>query len=368
MERAFIIYSQFFDRNGEEIRIGGIETYIYNLCKLFFSIDVTPIVYQFANKEFVRTYHDIKVVGVKAVSKNYKKNSRILAKKIQSIFNDERDIIIFASEEFVVPFRAKKVIAIQHGISWDIPNTAHFFFNYLRNAMRALVEYRRLRKCSHVVCVDYNFLNWYRAVFRKYDSKKFYAIPNFCNVVNVDRKPIFKEQISIIFARRFVEYRGAILFAKVAKRILQTYPGSRICFAGKGPCESQMKAIIGDSSNVLFTSYLAEESITYHSNFDIAVIPTIGSEGTSLSLLEAMAAGCAIVSTNVGGITNLLIDGYNGRIVNATEEEVYSAVEQFIENEQLRKFCIENGKQIAHSAFSEKVWINKWLRLLNTMK
>ena len=35
---------------------------------------------------------------------------------------------------------------------------------------------------------------------------------------------------------------------------------------------------------------------------DICVIPSIGSEATSLACLEALASGCAVVATNVGGL------------------------------------------------------------------
>ncbi|WP_420491566.1 glycosyltransferase [Neobacillus drentensis] len=53
----------------------------------------------------------------------------------------------------------------------------------------------------------------------------------------------------------------------------------------------------------------------------------LGSEGTSLSLLEAMAAKCAEIATNVGGMTNIILDNYNGLIINPDESELYLALE-----------------------------------------
>lgn len=368
MKHAYIVYSQFFDRNGEEVRIGGIETYICNLCRVLISTDICPVIYQFANKDFTKEHDGIKVVGVTVTSKNYKKNSRILTKKIQEIFNYESDIIIFASEEYVVPFKSENVVTVQHGISWDIPNDNNVWLNYVKNSIRALIEYRRLEKCSHVICVDYNFLNWYRAVFKKYDYQKFYAIPNFCDTSYTAPDKAPNDCVKIVFARRFVKHRGAILFADVAKKIAQKYPDTQICFAGEGPCDREMKAILADCANVTFTSFTADESVAFHSDFDIAVVPTVGSEGTSLSLLEAMAAGCAVVSTNVGGITNILIDGYNGSIVNATEEDVYLAVEKLIQDKKMRCFYAEKGKETARNAFSKKIWESKWLDIINALK
>ena len=367
MKHAYIIYSQFFDQKGEQIQIGGIETYIYNLCKVLLTAHISPIIYQFADKDFIKEYKNIKVVGTKITSTNYSKNSRVLTKKIQEFFDYENDILIFASEEYVVPFKSKNVVTIQHGISWDIPNDNNVWLNYFKNSIRALIEYRRLDNCSHVVCVDYNFLNWYRAIFKKYDYKKFHAIPNFCDTSYVKKDPPQKDNIKIVYARRFVKHRGAILFANVAKRILEKYPNVEICFAGKGTCESEMKNILSKCINVTFTSFTPDESIAFHSDFDIAVIPTIGSEGTSLSLLEAMAAGCAVVSTNVGGITNILIDGYNGSIVNATEEDIYSAVERLINDKEKRSFYKLKAKETVKYSYSKEKWESHWLDIIRNI-
>ena len=367
MKHAYIVYSQFFDRNGEEIRIGGIETYVYNLCKVFISTDICPIIYQFANKDFIKEYETIKVIGVKVTSNNYKKNSRILATKIQTVFNYENDIMIFASEEYVVPFKSKSVLTIQHGISWDIPNNHNVWLNFVKNSIRALIEYKRLQKCSHVICVDYNFLNWYRAIFKKYDCQKFYTVPNFCDTSYIGNIRTPRKNIKIVFARRFVKHRGAILFANVAKQVLEKYPEVEICFAGEGSCEDEIKEILSNCSNVTFTSFSADESIVFHSGFDIAVVPTIGSEGTSLSLLEAMAAGCAVVCTNVGGMTNIILNGYNGIMISPSEEELYGALKDLIENHELRKFLSQKAVETVSSAFSKEKWEQSWLKVISNM-
>lgn len=367
MRHAYIIYSQFFDRSGEKIQIGGIETYIYNLCKVLFSENLTPIIYQFADKDFFKEYCGIKVAGVKVNSRRYKKNSKLVVKKIEENFDIEEDLLIFASEEYVVTTKAIHVIALQHGVSWDVPNDKKVLTNYVKNMTRAIIEYKRIKKCSYVICVDYNFLNWYRATFRKMDYEKFKAIPNFCETSPCPKEALKKDGVTIVFARRFVKHRGAILFANVAKRILDEYANVKICFAGDGICKKEMKAILYSFPNVTFTSFSADKSVEFHSNFDIAVVPTIGSEGTSLSLLEAMAAGCSVISTNVGGITNILIDRYNGRIVNATEEEIYLAVKELINNRELRLSYAQKGKEVAQVAFSKKIWEEKWRCFLQSI-
>ena len=48
---------------------------------------------------------------------------------------------------------------------------------------------------------------------------------------------------------------------------------------------------------------------------DIVLIPTKAAEGTSLSCLEAMASGRAVIAGCVGGLSDLIVDGYNGLLL-----------------------------------------------------
>lgn len=49
-----------------------------------------------------------------------------------------------------------------------------------------------------------------------------------------------------------------------------------------------------------------------------------------------MAAGCAVICTNVGGMTNIIIDGYNGLMINPDEDSLYKALDRLIEDKLLR--------------------------------
>ena len=53
---------------------------------------------------------------------------------------------------------------------------------------------------------------------------------------------------------------------------------------------------------------------------DISIIPTLHSEGTSFTCLESMASQLPIIASNVGGLGNLIIDGFNGILINPNEK------------------------------------------------
>ena len=115
---------------------------------------------------------------------------------------------------------------------------------------------------------------------------------------------------------------------------------------------------------MIFTQYDAQNSIHFHQHYDIAVVPTTGSEGTSLSLLEAMSASCATICTNVGGMTNIIINGYNGLMVNPNIEELYEALKIVIKDKQLRESIAKKGHETVTKAFSLSKWENEWTTIL----
>jgi glycosyltransferase involved in cell wall biosynthesis len=94
-------------------------------------------------------------------------------------------------------------------------------------------------------------------------------------------------------------------------------------------------------------------------HMDIALIPTKGTEGTSLSCLEAMAAGCAVIASPVGGLTDLIIDDYNGLLVKPTPSHLIAAIDLLINDHLQRERLGEKARETA-AAFSLERWREKW--------
>lgn len=359
--KVYILYSNFYSRDGKQITIGGIQTYILNLCKVVKEIGKKPIIMQLANKPFETIYKDIPVIGVfnSSTPKNKKK---ALFNKCLEMYDKEKDIIIFASDDVSVKNNEKNVISIQHGIFWDVSRHLEYSniqnrFYFLVRSFEAFRTINRVSRCSLLVCVDYNFQNWYRTQLA-YPEVSTVVIPNFTRIPQyVSRE---EKEISIIFARRFFEYRGTRIFANAIEKILDNYSKVSVTFAGEGPDEEYLKKKFLKNKNVTFTKYESNESIEVHQQFNIAVVPTTGSEGTSLSLLEAMAAGCAVVSTDVGGLTNIILNNYNGLLIPPEEISLYNAIESLITNPELMNKLSKNAYESVKNSFDLTSWKNKW--------
>ncbi len=358
----YIIHDKIFHNN--KLCIGGIQTYLYNLAYILASENEVRLC-QIGENYAIRNIEGVDVVDVPS-------------KKVCDIVNSQHldikksDIVIWGTDSY-----SKKgdfiSISIQHGVGFDYTNTESVLKKYIMHSPLGHVFklVQRLKslyfstQSNYIVCVDYNYLNWYRTYTRRNTSSKLVTIPNFTEVPNIyTNKVVDENRIKIVFARRFIEKRGVYVFCNAIEKLLSNYDTFEVTFAGDGPLKSYIESRFCNNDRVCITSYEAKDSIEFHSNFDIAVVPTIAGEGTSLSLLEAMAAKCAVVASNVGGMTNIILDGYNGLLIEPDEQSIYDAIESLINDKEMLDYLSENSYKSVDGAFSKARWTSKWKKLI----
>lgn len=364
-----IITGVYYSFNDKRLVYGGVQTYLSNLMPLFNSRGFQCVMYQLdrMNAEITLPSCIVKAIDVS----NYKtseKQSHVALKIALQVFNDSTDILLFATDILNCYNHVKRSISIQHGIYWDIPQ--HENYGPQKNALYVFKKmfnaYEILKRCNYVkriVCVDYNFFNWYKAV-SAHQVIPMMVIPNFTEISPCVNKP--NDKIRIIFARRLMRYRGANLFADAMSVLLPKYPNIELTIAGVGPEEDYMKRVLKTyKSQVIFTHYNAEDSLKIHTDKHIAVVPTVGSEGTSLSLLEAMSAQCAVICTSIGGLSNIVIDEYNGLIVDSTINSLCGAIEKLVIDAKYRNELACRGYDTVKYGFSYEKWRGKWLNVID---
>ena len=136
----------------------------------------------------------------------------------------------------------KNSLSIQHGIGWDLPVSYMTQKQYYKKGFGAILKklqvnfygFLNSRHANYLVCVDYNFINWYRTVFPYHLPETITVIPNFTQKIaseeEINKKLIRKKCTSILFARRFTSYRGTKIFTEVIKRLLSDTKNIQVGF------------------------------------------------------------------------------------------------------------------------------------------
>lgn len=366
--KTHIIYRNYLKPDGSQMSIGGIQTYIRNLTGIFRKCGYQVIIHQIATQDFEMQRDGVIVYGYRVTSKA-PKQPMDLFKKCKGKINKEKDILVFGCETFAVKAAGYKTIGIQHGITWDQPwlkSSNKFVLDtyYYHKAVKGMRVIKRVEQIGTLVCVDDNFVNWYRAV-TAHPRINYKVVPNFTRIVPPCAEKQCTDKIEIIFARRFAIYRGTRLFAEAVTKVLEKYENVYITFAGDGEEKDWLVKKFSGNPCVEFITYKSEESLDIHLKKHIAVVPTIGSEGTSLSLLEAMSASCAVICTNVGGMSNMILDGFNGLKINPDINELYDALCRLIDDRAYRRQIAINGYDSTRAAFSYEKWEEKWKNIIS---
>ncbi len=160
----------------------------------------------------------------------------------------------------------------------------------------------------------------------------------------------------LLFLSRFIKEKGVFELLEALPRILERFPDVELVLAGDGPARSEMEEYVRShalSASVQFTGYLTgTRKAEVLKSSALFVFPTRHPEGCPVSLLEAMAAGLPIVTTLVGGISEIFSDRTNGILLNtASPNEIADAVIRLLADPEWRKQIGDRNEDIAWRAY-----------------
>lgn len=115
---------------------------------------------------------------------------------------------------------------------------------------------------------------------------------------------------------RLVPQKGIDHLLHSMRLVVQRRPDATLVLAGTGNKEDELKALattLGIADRVKFLG-LRRDVAELLKVFDLYVLSSVW-EGLPIALLEALAAGCPIVSTSVGGVPTVVTPGVNGELV-----------------------------------------------------
>ena len=356
-----IVNLNFFDWDGATLFKGGAERYVYDLASILKEDGWSPRILQVANRSFETQFRGIPVIGVETGNGH---NLRRVSKAYREICRDS-DLVIASPGDLACELSGLKVIAINHGIYWD-----HKYKN-LESA--ALSEYRNifdaLKSASAFVAVDTNFINWVRT----YDynlAQKLTYIPNYFDGKVFSPIPKnFEAKIRILYPRRLYEARGIFITLKAFNYLFQKYGEIELHLVGQASAEDAK--IVSEfcakyEGRVIWEELNMEDMCKAYRASHIVLIPTMFAEGTSLSCLEAMATNNAIIATNIGGLPNLVVDGFNGFLISPSAEALIQSIESLLADRGLMQSMASNGIELV-AAFEKNRWSCRWRSIITEM-
>ena len=147
--------------------------------------------------------------------------------------------------------------------------------------------------------------------------------------------------------------KGHREFLTALATLKEHYPVEALIIGG-GRREAEMRQLAGEMGLAGRVHFLGQrpDIPDLLSALDLSVLPS-HSEGVSLALLEAMAAGLPVIATAVGGLPEVVTDGVNGLLIPPQDPEALAqALARLLEDPALAKELGENARQHVEAHFS----------------
>ncbi len=160
-------------------------------------------------------------------------------------------------------------------------------------------------------------------------------------------------QITVSFIGRLIPSKGPQLFLAAVQPLLTKYPKLEVVVAGKGPLFNKL-SIQYQHPRLKFAGQLSASAVAELLNVtDIIVLPSTHHEGFPITILEAGAANCAVITTNQGGTSEIIENHQTGLIIKPTVNEINSSIQSLLDQPKQRT---QLAQQLHHLIQTKFTW------------
>lgn len=212
-------------------------------------------------------------------------------------------------------------------------------------------------QASAAIAVPSNFL---KEVFNDFGFNSI-VVPNIINLslFEFTQANIQAQNLHIVVTRNLEKIYDNETALKAFAIIHKRYPQARLTIAGSGPLREQLQDTADRlliSQQVNFVGRIDRQSMAnLYADADIMLNPST-IDNMPNSVLEALASGVAVVSSNVGGIPYMVKDGEEALLVNPGDPEAMAnAVFSLLESPTLANTLVNNGKNCVQKFTAEQV-------------
>ncbi len=208
---------------------------------------------------------------------------------------------------------------------------------------------------------DKNFFN------KNIIKKKFIIVPGSGVDFNYYSQKAFPKKITFMMISRIIKNKGIENFFNVSKKFYKINKKIQFIFVGQRQKKFSLNKNLINFKNYKNIKILrwSKDAKSLYKKCSIYVLPS-KREGMSRTILEAMSSGRPIITSNVPGCKDAVINGFNGFLVNYNDNNsLFLAMKKFIEKPYLiKKFGLNSRKRIIKS-FDVTIVNKKINKLIN---
>lgn len=369
-KKIYCLSEYFYQFDLETFLFGGGERWYFDFINLMKASGYQVECYQFSHDKKKVEYKGLRVQGLG--------NMREDSPNIQSDYMDgykefnaiaekaDADGVFYLSTNLCMAEPKLKTLCVSHGLTFDglLPN------GRTPNSAVCLIQYMNsIRNTHKAISVDTNSIKVMQAMNPEL-SKRMTYIPNYADLdaFTPSDNWLKADRFRVLFARRMNWCKGFTYMMEAAEKLLAKFEDIEITFCGKGG-KGEVDFFIDwyekqDKGKVKYIYKDMSEMPDVYKNADINIIPSIMAEGTSLSCIEGLAAGLPQIVTWVGGLTDIILQGFNGIIIPPYNSDAIVDAVTELYKDRGRLAEMRNNAIATAQCFSKEKWDRNILKVI----
>ena len=258
------------------------------------------------------------------------------------------------------PITKDHKLEMQNAINWKERLSSSRWHNFLPMQKKVAPQ------LNNIICVSQPSKEDVISEF-KVDEKKITVIPNGIDI-GIFKPSSIKKSLSfriVTTASADIPLKGLKHLILALPRVIRQFPLTSLTVIGKSPEKSNLNKLIDDlvlEDKITFRSGISEKEIvkTYHDS-DIAVIPSLY-EGFGFGAGEAMACGVPLISTDSGGLKQVIGDAAL-KIKPGSVSEIEEGILKLFTEEKIRQELAEKGRERIEEFFDWRISASAYIEV-----
>lgn len=243
----------------------------------------------------------------------------------------------------------------------------HSYFGKIKTALYKFIERRLARQSDGIIAISPLQKEELAAVHKICDTHKIRVIPLGFDLGRFQEQlaskrlhtretyEIADDQIAVAIVGRLAPVKNHGMFLDALTLLLEKGIRARFFIVGDGSERTQIENRVHELNArygpcIEMTSWITDIA-TFNAGMDIICL-TSDNEGTPVSLIEAQACNLPVISTDVGGVRDIVQDGETGFVVPRKDVAAFAEkLELLILNKEIREKMSQNGWNFVREQF-----------------
>ena len=225
------------------------------------------------------------------------------------------------------------------------------FYQHSRASLQRLIR-RTLERCDAVVVWSPSWQRFFSSILT---SDRIYVVENGINLAPFQERLSHPAGVRFLHIGEVSSRKGIYDLVDAVKRLKDESPPFHVDIVGPGEIEEVTRLIQTHNLQQFITLHGPKRGVEKYPFFQQASVFVLASyaEGLPIAILEALAAGLVVISTEVGGIPDVIRPDDNGFLIEPGDTTALAqAMQRILQNKQLQQTIAHNNRKLAFETYN----------------